>query len=1415
MDDIVYQCPECNFNADNLTELDNHMDDFHANINGQANVEYTSNDQDIDNEYAQQSEYENDNHDYNENNEDFYAENDDNIHNTQTFDSESNHSNQNLYDNAYNGNISNHQVLNKPHNLRQKQVLNYNHLNSTSSADVPNSMLLPQAATTPNSTSQVASSSKNNNSQAKRTNAAQYNGQSRASNMTKAAPMANQQTVINSDNHYERQYTCKRCGFFTNNPRAVLYHRRDFHFEKINVHECIYCQYASQYSGKVERHTLLRHKIDTNNTPKKQIVNRVKADDSFNNSLNLTALHNNELDSSLSNRSMNLTNRSVSKPNNIDALNQSQSSNPNSPMMITKYQCNKCPCKYKRSNDLSKHLKMKHGIVAQRLSEYLVRIPVESIWSKMDENNDLNDYSVNNDTSIGHNESKVLNKSDVRDDSQMNRPKLSSIAPKTGQQASKEQSQNLKKGTYECPYCTYYSNGNDAEYLLHVKDHLSGKSFRCVLCNSVYKYRGDCVVHLKRKHQKADMYAQNYVERFNLETVDISQVCELLKPKQTEENENEEKLFRCAYCDYKANYKGDVFKHQTRRHPGSVKNVTALAQTQNQGHLNGIAHSSDGKINSKGLNHGATLQHNNSLNTRYTPNKTSVTRMNTNNQNYSSNKQNNQHSQYMNNNNNNSMNDYVLEGMYNNNEYENGDNFYYNNVKESSNYSNHENQYNGNDTENDIYDDSEYNQPDEASLYEDINEYDTDVNYNSEPNYGNSQDLDEYNNIENEYIDPYDDNVQNLNDPDNKNMYNAFNKPNKVHQVSTILASVLNGTKESNQHRPGSSLSSMSSSSFNSNNKQTNQRSILPATNGHLNQAPVDPNLSSSYLANLKFLARRRSQHALRERKFKCPMCPRTSKWQWDIRKHMRTVHRGQEGGDVIILKDKDLIKQLSNNPKVVQTDIDIDQIKSKCAILNNRSQVFANKNGISKGDEICDSDEMLQYNSQAIAQHNLYKGAQMGNNSLSAGTDPTGNKKFKCTACPYRSNWKADLFRHLRKRHYIQRPALNHIVILDAEFAATSLPDYERIHGVHIRKRSRTELDSNAGNEAKREKLYDEMQSSFSLVDDIDQQNQLQHEENNIELLNRNNRLPVSIAELNIKPYKCLKCGFRSDRKSDTLRHIRVKHSMGTQAVKYLRILSIKEASESIEQYENMRLYKKIKNFNTVHNSNCDVTENSENVNGYSDQTYSENSEIKKVDGSQCDEHFFDDNTLSETQGQSESKSMQDYYRCPFCSFKDSNKHVMRRHLVIHFSGAQSVRVTNPVYRCSLCTFRSKWQFFVKKHITTHHLSVRNAYVLRYPAKPGKKKNKKNKKDLNLENGHDRVEEDCLETEISVDLEDGAKDELVIMENSHSNNHIKTENNEPELIETDDNSQGNANRFFTAKYSHTRHEPIQISSSI
>jgi hypothetical protein len=156
---------------------------------------------------------------------------------------------------------------NRPQNLRQKQPIDYNNLNSASTADLPEYSLLANCLSQPKSPlpqtiTQMATVATN----ASVGNSRRSNQSAKEKAMLAAANPSG--AVINSDNHYERQYTCKRCGFFTNNPRAVLYHRKEFHFEKINVHECIYCQYASQYSGKVERHTLLRHKIDINNTRK-------------------------------------------------------------------------------------------------------------------------------------------------------------------------------------------------------------------------------------------------------------------------------------------------------------------------------------------------------------------------------------------------------------------------------------------------------------------------------------------------------------------------------------------------------------------------------------------------------------------------------------------------------------------------------------------------------------------------------------------------------------------------------------------------------------------------------------------------------------------------------------------------------------------------------------------------------------------------------------------------------------------------------------------------------------------------------------------------------------------------------------------------------------------------------------------
>lgn len=162
--------------------------------------------------------------------------------------------------------------------------------------------------------------------------------------------------IMSAESHYERQYACKQCQFFTNNPRAALYHRKEVHHEKINVHECQYCQYASQYSGKVERHTMLRHKID--------MLNGANNNNNINSVATTGSLSSNQLQ-----KQQQLQNDEDEEDldSGVDAANGVGGSGG---ALVSKFQCNKCPCKYKRSSDLNKHLRLKHGLNSSHLNVY-------------------------------------------------------------------------------------------------------------------------------------------------------------------------------------------------------------------------------------------------------------------------------------------------------------------------------------------------------------------------------------------------------------------------------------------------------------------------------------------------------------------------------------------------------------------------------------------------------------------------------------------------------------------------------------------------------------------------------------------------------------------------------------------------------------------------------------------------------------------------------------------------------------------------------------------------------------------------------------------------------------------------------------------------------------------------------------
>ena len=61
--------------------------------------------------------------------------------------------------------------------------------------------------------------------------------------------------------------------------------------------------------------------------------------------------------------------------------------------------------------------------------------------------------------------------------------------------------------------------------------------------------------------------------------------------------------------------------------------------------------------------------------------------------------------------------------------------------------------------------------------------------------------------------------------------------------------------------------------------------------------------------------------------------------------------------------------------------------------------------------------------------------------------TDLAGTKKFKCGSCPFRSNLKSAIVYHLKAKHSIDTPEMDHIVVMSPEEAASSLLAYERKH--------------------------------------------------------------------------------------------------------------------------------------------------------------------------------------------------------------------------------------------------------------------------------------------------------------------------------------------------------------------------------
>ncbi|XP_041375200.1 zinc finger protein Xfin-like [Gigantopelta aegis] len=144
---------------------------------------------------------------------------------------------------------------------------------------------------------------------------------------------------------------------------------------------------------------------------------------------------------------------------------------------------------------------------------------------------------------------------------------------------------------------------------------------------------------------------------------------------------------------------------------------------------------------------------------------------------------------------------------------------------------------------------------------------------------------------------------------------------------------------------------------------------------------------------------------------FKCSVCHHRSNWKWDLKKHLRERHPNSCG--YIILMDIAEAK---------------DTYAEECRITD-RTNLTLKKS-------VVPSPKSVTVTSNPEDPPTEYLPFNMTQ-------DMSRCRRFKCSACAYRSNWRTDLLRHLKRKHSL---AKTKVVLLNEEFARSTLSQYKYI---------------------------------------------------------------------------------------------------------------------------------------------------------------------------------------------------------------------------------------------------------------------------------------------------------------------------------------------------------------------------------
>ncbi|CAF1262492.1 unnamed protein product [Adineta ricciae] len=240
--------------------------------------------------------------------------------------------------------------------------------------------------------------------------------------------------------------------------------------------------------------------------------------------------------------------------------------------------CPTCGSTYHRLGHLIRHAKRKHRI---DLSNYDGPETFDILTSQTNQ-------MESSDLEVNKNSKEQVDMSKIDETDSLDKP--SEQLDETPSDAN---------AATNCPYCDY-KTADIEQFKLHIIGHIRDKNYRCLLCNRLYKYRGDCSFHIRRKHHRYSINSNDYIQRFLFDTTDGDETMStqasghgssingiMSSSNISREPDEPVRYFGCPYCDYTSNYGGDVRKHQARKHPNVESKVIKMVrqESEHQSHV--------------------------------------------------------------------------------------------------------------------------------------------------------------------------------------------------------------------------------------------------------------------------------------------------------------------------------------------------------------------------------------------------------------------------------------------------------------------------------------------------------------------------------------------------------------------------------------------------------------------------------------------------------------------------------------------------------------------------------------------------------------------------------------------------------------------------------------------------------------